>query len=1009
MFARSSGAMRRSFLGFLVADLTLLLGICALAFRQPFLRLGLVSAAVLFPWCTFAVTHGSLARLAVAEWRSHRRRSLSCLAAVLFGTAALTVALSARFDPDLAGRAAATAFGGPVDLVMEAPDEAKQAAARDVLDTVRSRADLQPLFDEEPLEVRLASAWIDVGSIQRVRVIALDPTRVKLFGGDARWSGFAAAASVDGVTIDTEFAASLGVKVGSSVNVLTSTASVPVPVLQVLPKTGLLGLPGASGLPTPTMFVDPTTFAKLRAEGWNDPIRYWSLISLCGAPVAAASVVADALPTPIDASTTVRRCESEPYGSRVLVERVEEELTAALDSATTQAGASATDDSPEVLFDSDGAAESETPYANVRVHPIKLTMLKSQIGIRDRWLSDERALVGLLSTGALALTTAACFVDRRRRTARERMLGFSTNMIHGVWTGVILFSVVPGAILGSGLGAIIAGFAGRAAFGRSNPLWESTFQPVDLFTLGLSWSFACCAAMGLLISIMTQRIPLLNALRGAPLMTSKRWIAPGSVLLVGGCLIAIWSRLLGWRGPVAVLMAGTGGCLLAWALARSKRLVGVGGALMSLVGLFVLRRGWSDQPQAATAVALVVFGAIVVIGGIVGSYVSAGPGRYVARFGVPRADAPTLSVLKTRVATRPGPWPLLPVVGATMAMVATATAVAVVLASGTRSPQAGQRNALVLQEFEQGTVRSVASMVPSLATGSIADIRWMDISVSFTSPDPEVPEPIRRRVAPIASLPNDATQRVAMVGQVASAGMAPSDSEGVIVVAEVFRSTIGTVPPVGSLLIVRSDKGIDRALTVRAIIERSVAPGGLLINDPVADSLLEGDWQHRGVAVFAGKGGTVPQLEKELKAALLGRKVGNIDSFRIIPTATSRDVLLRLLLRFVLLFEVLAAGMLVWRWADERRRLLVSSRSAAIGPAYLARSINQDATAHVGSVSLLGALAGVGLGWVLRQPGTQFQLPWVMLLVVVTVPTLVASVVARFPSSWPSGTAASKA
>jgi ABC-type lipoprotein release transport system permease subunit len=992
MFARSSGAMRRSFLGFLVADLSVFLGLCAIAFREPRLRLVCVSAAILLPWLTFAILHGALARMAAVEWRLHLRRSLSSLVAVALGTAALTVSLAARSDSDAAGEASAAAFGGPVDLVVETPDETLQALSRTTIDEVRSRPDLQTLFDEEPLELRWAMAWVDVGSTRRVRIVALDPQRARLFGGDPKGSGFETAKPGTGFTLSTDLAASLDVDGTGSVKVLTTSSPVEVPVLQVLPTKGLLGLPAATGRPVPTLFVDSATFGELQEAGWNEPVRYWSLISLCGS-LSAAEQEGSGVEQP--------RCAADSYGSRVLVQRVEQELNIAFANVALEQSLRPVADSgeTEVLFTSQESLDQPVDEARrspIRVHPVKLMMLEHHLGTWARWRWEERVLVGLLASGAALLTMAACFVDRRKRTARERMLGLSANMIHGMWTGVILLSAIPGVIFGAAIGTFFAGVLGRLTFARQS-IWPATFRPLALFVKSLSWALVCCSLMGLVVSILTQRIPLVLALRGAPLMTAQRWVRPGAVLVVVGIGIGLWSRLRDWRAPVAVLFAGTGLCVLTWSFARSKLLVAVSGGVMSLAGLAVLRRGWILEQSATTAVALVVLGSFVVMSGLVGSYVSTAPGQYMARFGVPRVDAPALSVLRTRSATRPGPWPLLPLIGATLVLAATTTAASVVLASNRDRVPAGQSDSVVLKEFQSGTVSSVVKSVSSVANGTVAVSRSTELAITplFSG---NQSDDHHRRVVTVASFPNDLIQRIALVGQSAASSMALLDADGVIVVADSFRTVNGRVPEVGNAVTVQGASGIDRVLTVRAVVDRVATPGGLLVNDELATSLFANEDTNEVLVLFAAEGMSAQQVKAEVGSALLGRNVETVQVFSAVRPLTDNQMFLRQLLRAVLLLDVCTAGVLVWRWADERRRLLVSSRPAAIGPAFLARSINQDATAHVGSASALGSIAGVALGWVLRQSGGQFQVPWLVLLAVVVVPTLLASVVARFPT-----------
>jgi hypothetical protein len=574
--------------------------------------------------------------------------------------------------------------------------------------------------------------------------------------------------------------------------------------------------------------------------------------------------------------------------------------------------------------------------------------------------------------------------------------------VNGLWTGVIGLSALPGAVVGAAVGTGAVRIAASVVFRNSSPRWTSAIQPQVTFPSALALSIVAAAAVSYLLSLLTQRIPLVSAVRGAPLMSSKLWVRPMLFGLVFAGALGWRSRLLGWQGELAIFVAGFAISALVWALMRSKRLVAASGALVSIVGLVVLHRSWGRGGSGASLI-LVVTASFVVIGGLVGAYVATAPGQHFARFGVPRADALALSALRTRVATRPGPWPLFPVVSAVLAMSATATSTAILLTNATSGPvSVGQRDSLVLHEFVPETLTSVMSAVPSLASDQVISVRMNTASVSLPARDPAVPAPLHRRAGVMVSLPANDAQREMVIGVEAAKLYGETDRDGVVLVAEMLRKVFGFVTPVGSTVTVRSADGIEVPLVVRAIVDRAAGSPMLLMNQETLSALTKGEAIHSLALVVPGQGTSMDELQTQLNRALVGRSVFVSDTFNRQRATNAVERFGGRAHGLVILFNLLSAAVLVWRWASARRSLLQPTNTAAIGPGYLARSITQDATAHVGVAGFLGGVAGMGLGWALLPAVGSMTVPVMVLLMTVVLPAVLAAIVARF-SGFPSG------
>jgi hypothetical protein len=998
MFVRPHDALRRSVLGMIVADLSFFLALCALMFQQPWVRLAGVLTAIAIPWFIFLLTRAPIATLAFEEWRSQKSRSIAALLGVAFGTAALCVAVGVHPSRVLTDQLIAQARGGPADLIVEAPSEAAQNKARQVIETVRAKPDMQLLFDAEPLELKWAPAWIEAGATHRIRIVEFDPLGAVLFGGDRRTAGLAKAKPGLGATVSSSVASALHLTAGQSVVLLSPASRFPLVIHQVLPDSGLIGLPNAEGQSVPTLFVDPASFVELRKGGWSEPIRYWSVISLCGTPDgqdAAEKAAENPAPT---AELSTRHCSADSLSSLAYVDRVEQELNAAIDEAVARdplleqqddAGKSG------VLFGAGPA--SAGAVGSVRVDPIK------QLAVNQSWTKNasfawDNALVALLGTGAVCAIGAACFVDRRRRSARERMVGMSGPMVNGMWTGVIGLSAIPGAVLGAVVGTVAQQLLGWWMFRGGVPVWSDALRSGTVFPSGLALAIATCSVVSYLLSVLTQRIPLISAVRGAPLMTAARFLRPAVVLVAIAAVLAWRSRLYGWHGQLVVILSAFGLCILLWSLAKSKQLIGAWGAVVSIIGLLLLRRSWGASGSVVSQ-PLIVFAVISIVGGLVGAYVATAPGQHFARFGVPRADATALSALRTRVATRPGPWPLLPLTAAVLAMSATATAASVVVGNATAYELTlGQRNMVVLQEFLPGTVNSVLSAVPALSPDRLVSVQMGQLTMSVPSLDPLIPAALHRRSGVAMSLPDDQVQRIAVVGTQGANSYSAGDFEGVVVVAESTRRIFGVVPPIGSTVTVRDVAGREIPLVVRAVIERAPASSSLLVNSSVLRALTNVRSVSSWTLALPAAGQSLGPISAQLKRAVVGRQVSLVESFtRTRPTNAIERFGSRTQ-GFIMLLNLLSSALLVWRWADERRRLLLPTHVASIGPTYIARSINQDATAHVGVSALLGGGAGLAIGWALMPPGGLMHVPLTTLAATVLFPTVLSAVVARFPS-----------
>ena len=1042
-----NGSMRRSLLSIFVADLSLLLVLMAFFIDGPWIRVAAATLGLLLPLVVFALTSGSFVMLAVDEWRTNRVRSGAAFLAVLLGTAAVAVSAGTRPESDPSQRVVAISQGGPADIVVESMGSADATVVADAISSVMDHPDLQLLFDAEPLQLRWAPAWIRTTSVHRVRVIALDVDTARRFGGDARWTGLKTAKAGKGVTLSQRTSAYLSVgRSASRFELLAQGRAVPLEVLQVVEDRGLIGIPGADGLPQPTLFVDPATFDRMRTEGWNDPVRDWSVLSLCGEtqqPAAREAGTIGSLPAPGSALDTEgamaeRRCSADPWTSLPYSDRIEEELNLAISNVRSRA----TQDQPstvtsaadlpadDVLFDQPGDGEGipvqfDEPIgadpvgaadqtAAAVAGPIRVDPVKSLAVHRDAWsanasMASDRVVGSLLGTGSVVMVIAGCFVDRRRRSARERLVGVSGGSLAGTWAMVIALSALPGAVLGAAVGSILMTVAWRVLFRASAVPWGDAFSASGIFAEALSWSMLACAFIALALSFLTQKIPLVQAVRGAPLMTARRWIPFGVVNVGGGCLLLAKSGVTGWEAQAGFGLLAAGLGVLTWSIVRSRWVVAGLGIAVAVASVIALQRTWSRPLPVQPSIGALIVALVVMTGGLVGAYAATAPGQHAARLGVPPNDASALLALRTRVATRPGPWPLSPLVGAVIAMTMTCVAASVLIASPPGSLDiAGQQDGVVLQEPTAGTAQRELSAVSSLEGASLIEQQVSVMSGIVASTNPEVPAPERRRLISVGSLgsptnPSDSESTDewdVVIGSSAAAALR-GQSDGAVVVANVFRSVFGTVPPVGSTVRLIRAGGVEVPVVVAAVIERAPGKSSLWVSDQQFEAMTVSESIEHTVFVYSPQ--SAQSLRRNLERAFVGTGVAVADNFSTSRPPTQIETFLHRLLDLVIALHLLNAAVLVWRWASERRKALLSTRNAALGPAFLARSVNQDATAHVGAAGLLGSVAGLILGWAVLPSGSDWS-PGVLHLVVLVVgPALVAGLVARVPYSGRPG------
>ncbi len=1040
-----NGSLRRSLLAIFVVDLALLLVLAAFFVDGPWLRLGAALSAVLLPIAVFVLTDGPFARLAVQEWRLHGSRSLAAALGVFLGTAALAVSVGTRPNVEVGRHLASATRGGPADIVVESGNQQDASLVRESINDLLKRPEMQQLLDARPLELRWAPAWVRTDSAHRVRVVALDVASARTFGGDKQWTGLADASAALGISIGHHTAHLLAVGDASAaarIDVLTGEDYSSLSVLQVLEERGLLGIPAADGRYEPTLFVDPQTFDRLRADGWTEPVRYWSVLSLCGTAAlpTATPVGAPRQPDAVEPLTS-RRCSVDPWSSVAYSDRVEQELNTAIASNVADSRASVQPEGQQepappasqpvqpvddnVLFDQpgdgegvavvefdepiDSASDTGTPATTtpatssanktqgiIRVDPVKQLALQSALWSDSSTNYWDKVVGGLLATGSMMMVAAGCFVDRRRRSARERLVGVANSAITGTWAIVIGLSALPGALAGAAVGSGLVSVVSRLAFKNSLLPWGSALSATDRFATALAWSAVVSALISLTLGFVTQKIPLVQAVRGAPLMTARRWVPFAAVCAVLGVALFARSGLRGWTSQAGVGLVAAGLGLLSWSLLRSRHVVAAVGAATAIVSLALLRRTWSGSFESGPRTAALVAAVIVAIGGLAGAYVATAPGQHAASLGVPRTDAPALSALRTRVATRPGPWPMSPLVGAVLSMTVTCVAASVIIGNGSADPiPAGQRNGVVLREAVDGAALSALGSVPSLKDSVLVQSRTVLTSGLLPSLDPAVPAPDHRRVVQVGSLGSSAEQWPLLIGSRAAEKINGGLLDQVVVVSDVARAVFGVVPNVGSTIRLAGGDGSDKPVVVAAIVARGPGDVALWTTDLLFESVA-GAMPQEGF-LFVPSKGSAADLRHDIQRASLGGDVVVSETFSRVRQRTQVESFGRWLLNVVIALHLLNAAVLVWRWSSERRRSLLSTRSAALGPAYLARSVNQDATAHVGVAAFVGSVFGLVLGWTLLPAGSRWAPSYLHVAVILAAPALVAALVARVP------------
>ncbi len=1042
------GSLRRSLLAIFVVDLSLLLVLAAFFVDGPWLRLGAALSAVFLPIAVFGLTDGPFARLAVLEWWQHETRSLAAGLGVMLGTAALAVSLGTQPNAEVGRRIVAVTNGGPADVVVESVGAEDATLVRDSINEMLKRPELQQIVDARPLELRWAPAWVRTDSAHRVRIVALEIESNRSFGGDAQWTGLADAVAQQGATVGRQTAQFLSLNLTPSreIEVLTGGANSSLTVLQVLDEKGLLGIPGADGRHEPTLFVDPVSFDRLRADGWTEPVRYWSVLSLCG---SAQQPVATVTGAPIKTTSAAhalqdRRCAADPWSSVAYSDRLEEELNVVIANNVSKRSAAVPSPLAEVapqpsqpiddnvLFNQPGdgegvavvqfdepVASEEPPAAEasdaesttgsrgaIRVDPVKRLTLQREVWSDSSTNYWDRVVGGLLATGSMIMIGAGCFVDRRRRSARERLVGVAGTSITGTWAIVICLSALPGAVIGAAIGTGLVSVVSRTAFKDSRLPWGAALSAPDRFATALSWAALASALISLVLGFVTQKIPLLQAVRGAPLMTARRWIPFAVVCSVAGGLFVARSGTRGLGAQAGVGLIATGLGLFSWSLVRSRRVVagiGVGAAGVSLA---LLERTWSGSFAVGPPTAALVAAMIVTIGGLVGAYVATAPGQHAASLGVPRTDAPALSALRTRVATRPGPWPMSPLVGATLSMSFTCVAASVMIGNGSADPIAiGQRDGIVLREATPGAARAALGSIAALKDSEFVQGRTALTSGLLPATNPSVLAPEHRRVMQLGSLGSSADLWPLLIGTSSAAALGDGSADQVVAVADATRAVFGTVPAVGSTVRLIGGDGQEHSVEIVAIVARGPGDVSLWSTDQLFQSIARSLPQDR--LLFVPATGSVADLRREIQRASVGRDLFVSETFSRVRERTQVESFGRDLLSVVIGLHLLNAAVLVWRWSSERRRSLLSTRSAALGPAYLARSVNQDATAHVGVSAFVGSLAGLVLGWTLLPTGSRWAPGYVHLLVMTVAPPLVAALVARI--SYANGSVGSGA
>lgn len=205
-------------------------------------------------------------RLALRNVRRRPRETLLVVLGSLLGTAIITSSFVVGETLEASIRRSAFTQLGPVDEIVQVPDQEAAARVRTAIERLDS-ADIDGVEPVVVLDATVARPGPTPRAEPRAQVVELDFGSARRFGGDPGATGISGATPAPGrVTLGRDLARTLDAGAGDKVDLLAYGRRRSFTVDRVLPRLGLAGLHRGFGSESPNLFVAPGTIAGLAAD-----------------------------------------------------------------------------------------------------------------------------------------------------------------------------------------------------------------------------------------------------------------------------------------------------------------------------------------------------------------------------------------------------------------------------------------------------------------------------------------------------------------------------------------------------------------------------------------------------------------------------------------------------------------------------------------------------------------------------------------------------------------------
>lgn len=454
-----------------------------------------VVAAASLPFLFLLARRPVLRRLVLGSISRRPRESALVVLGSLLGTAIITGSFVVGDTLDASLRQGATTQLGPIDELVRAasPDEQEGVTAK--LAALDERSDD---IDGVLALVTTTAAVSTPGPGGEVARAEPEATVVEADFDDARRFGASPATTgIDGPTpgpgravVGDDLARGLAVGPGQPITVYAYGSELRLTVDRVLPQRGVAGFSQSFGSDSVNLFVAPGTVAQLAADGASaaSPPSYLVAVSNQGGPIDGAAGTA-----------TARGQIEEVLGQAGSVESTKADL---LESAE-EVGA-------------------------------QFTQLFSSIGFFS-------VLAGVLLLVNIFVMLAQ---ERKSEMGMLRAVGLRRASLVGSFAlegwCYSLVSAAAGAMVGIGLGRVIAGVA-TSIFSGDAPLDLSFAVDPASVQGGFATGFAISLATVVLTSLSIARVNVIRAIRDLPdppVQPRRRSLVAGAVLLVAGVALA---------------------------------------------------------------------------------------------------------------------------------------------------------------------------------------------------------------------------------------------------------------------------------------------------------------------------------------------------------------------------------------------------------------------------------------------------------------------------------------